>query len=311
MMKIKIFSSFLIALISIFTALMFIKKEEGTTVVSVDKIYSLVRSNVHEEFTFPLLISEDNSTYANLDFINNLSISDENLTISIPFEITEIRKDDLSIIYNDQIFYQYYFDGIINIESSDYTLKIEEGYLNIDYKNMKSLTISVGEININFTNQVNNDLSLSKLEAVFCEIESINTVCGVKIELFNKSNQNIFISSINIDSTSAIIPNYYLREINYNYETIDDLTNSEQYNNLLEVVNYEQTILIGSKTAKYLFFPINYTGNIKYINQFGMSINYNKNGILNKYIVDDFLFMSSSPFREELEGYYTVYEIKD
>ncbi|MFK5883325.1 MAG: hypothetical protein QM489_03180 [Candidatus Izemoplasma sp.] len=310
-MKIKILMGLLITTIIVFTGLMFIKTEETTKAISVKKVYSLVHSHLGEEFTIPILINKENSPYITQDFIFSIQITNNNEDIIIPLEITEIRQDSYTINIDSVTYYQFYIDCYINIESNDFDFVVNDAVVRIKYNDSSTIDFAIGEFNYIYKDLSSNHLSLHNLSADYKVIEGINTLSGINIELFNKIDTSVIVKSIDIYSSSAITNNFYLRRIDDEFITFNEKLNVTTYNHLSDVNPYDQSITISTSSSVLLFIPINYIGDIKYLNQFGIVVTYEISGVTYKMVIDDFLFMSSSPFKEEVSEYFDVHEITD
>jgi len=308
-MKLKIIGGLISFLLVILTILLFIDSESVIKIVVSPKVYSLLKSSDNELINITILVNDNETYYFNEDYVSNLFLSSDNEDI-VPLNLSEIKKSSDYYIYDYEEY--NYVDLIFEIgfDSDNYLINIEKAYLNIIYSNGEELVLYIGEFNYYFNDFFTTDIGISNLLATNLLIDNIDTASGLFLQLDNLSENNIIINSIEIGSNNVKANNYHLTEIysepefsntpeevlkinNYNYEIHGDIS---------------KNILLRQNNSIMLYVPFSYLGEIPYLYRFYIEVHYLKDGIDNVFIIDDFPFIYTSNYKQELESYYDIYE---
>ena len=311
-MKTKIIFGLLIFLLVVFISLLFVPEKKSFKVITSPKIFSLLKSSENENIKIQLLVNRNDSYYFDQEYISSISLNSELDEEIISLIIEEITYSNNLYEYENDNYYLVELSLSINFNSEDYLIALEKAYLNILYNNEEDLKVYIGEFNYRFKDDLNDELSLSNLSSTVTEINSTNTVSGIYIELYNRSEENLVITNFLLGSSSITFNDYYLSEI-YNepdlFDSVEEILLIENYNfksfdNILE-----KSILIRENQSIMLYVPLSYIGEIDYIHRFYFEVNYLNNEGETSLIIDDIPYISTSIFQTELESGYIVYEI--
>ena len=128
----------------------------------------------------------------------------------------------------------------------------------------------------------------------------------------NISNENLIINNFSLGSNSIEFNNYFLSEIYIEpdlFTEVKEILLVDEYNYKGTSNQIEQTILLRENQSITLYVPLSYVGDINYIHRFYFEIEYENNLGKNSLIIDDFPYISTSNFQENLEDEYIIYKI--
>ena len=312
-MKLKIIALIIVILTSTLTILLFIEDTPSTQIIISPKIYSIVKSSDTESFGITFLVNDTESYYFNKDFVANIFLTSDKDEI-IPLNIIEIDK---SVEYYPIENHKYYYVTInlsIGFKSDDYLICLEEAYLNITYSNSKVIKLHIGEFNYLFSEEINSDFSLNDLFSTHKTIEGIDTASGLFLNLGNLTDNNIVITKIIIGSKDVLANNFYLTEL---FEDINlgdypkDILKLDDYNFFVYGDYSSNRILLRKNNEIDLYVPFSYIGSISFLHRFYVSVEYIVNGEEKVFIIDDFPFINTSCYKEELEKGFAYYEYEN
>ncbi len=309
-MRLKIIGGVLSFLLISLSILLFIEDNPKTKIIVSPKIYSIVKSSDNEKFNITLLVSNLDSYYFNQDYISSISLSSNNDEI-IPLVLSEIKKSQEQYIYNDDVYYYMTLELKLGFQSDDYLISMTEAHLDITYKNAFEINLFVGEFNYYFYDEINTDFSLNNLLSTHTLINDIDTASGLLLNLGNLTDYNITISKVELGTSNVVANNYYLSEI-YSLPQIDEnpeeILNIENYNYNNHSDYLPNNILLRKNNEIMIYVPFSYTGDIGYLYRFYVEVHYVVNNEEKVYIIDDFPYINTTNYKEELESRYYFYE---
>jgi len=311
-MKSKIVFGVLALLLIITTVLLFIPENKAFKIISSPKIHSIYKSSDNELFKIEFLVNSIDTYYFDDEFIAHISLKSDLDEEEVSLVLMEVEYQDNVYLYDNNEFFLVELSLGIGFNSDDYLIEYKDAYIKIEYKNEENVTLYIGEFNYLFNENINDELLISNLSSTVFKYNDVSTVGGVFIELHNNSEENLVIRDFRIGSSSLIFNNYYLSEI-YSipdlYDSVEDVILHDEFNFELFVNNFEKSILVRKNHNIMLYVPISYTGEINFIHRFYFEIDYISNEGENSLIIDDFPYISTSPFQESLEDGYIIYEI--
>ena len=312
-MKIKAIGGIVSFLLIVLSILLFIKDDPKLKVITSPKIYSIMKSSDNEVFNITILTSNIDSYYFNQEYISNISLSSDSDEI-ISLSLSEISKSNEKYIYNNEVFYYLSFKLELGFDSNDYLIEMSKAYLDIKYSNNNEISLYIGEFNYLFYEDENRDISLNNLLSTHGLINGIDTSTGLFLNLGNLSEHNITINRIEIGSSSTLANNYYLTEL---YE-LPDFSASPEDILVLEDYSYtnysdytQKKILFRKNNEIMLYVPFSYKGDIPYLYRFYVEVHYVIDLEEKVFVIDDFPYISTNAFKEELEGGYYYYEFNN
>ncbi|KFZ26132.1 MAG: hypothetical protein KQ78_01628 [Candidatus Izimaplasma bacterium HR2] len=311
-MKSKTIFGLLAFLLVIFISLLFIPDDKPLKIISSPKIYSILRSSELEAFKIEFLVNKNDTYHFNKEYISSVSLNSELDEEIISLTINDISFGNGTYTYANEEYYLVEFKLKIGFNTDDYLIDFNKTYLSIEYNNSEELKLFIGEFNYVFNDDINNEISVSNLSSTVFEIDGINTVSGIYIELNNISNENLIINRFSLGSNTIEFNNYFLSEIYVEpdlFTEVKEILLVDEYNYKSSSNIIEQTILLRENQSITLYVPLNYIGDIDYIHRFYFEIEYENNLGKNSLIIDDFPYISTSNFQENLEDEYIIYEI--
>ena len=309
-MRLKIIGGLLSFLLIVLSVLLFIEDHPKTEIIISPKTYSILKSSNNELFSIVLLVNDVDSYYFNQEYISNIKISSDSEEI-IPCILNNIKRSDELYIYNNEEYYFLTLELSIGFDSDDYEMNITKAYLDISYSNTNEIKLYIGEFNYLFYDEENTDISLNNLLATHTYINDIDTASGLFLNLGNESDYNITITKIELGSTHILANNFYLKEI-YN---IPDISNTPE--EILSIDNYNysiygeysaMSILLRKNNSIMLYVPFSYKGDITYLYRFYVKVYYVIDTEEKVFVIDDFPYINTSSYKEELESGYYSYE---
>ncbi len=312
-MKLKIIGIVIVVLTSILSVLLFIEDTPSTKIIISPKIYSIVKSSDTETFGITFLANDTDSYYFNKDFVANTFLTSDKEEI-IPLNIIEIDKSFEYYKVDNQKYYYVTIKLSIGFNSDDYLISLEEAYLNITYSNSKVIKLHIGEFNYLFSEEINYDFSLNDLFSTHKTIEGIDTASGLFLNLGNLSDYNIVITKITIGSKDVLANNFYLTELFEDISLGDypqDILKLDDYNFFVYGDYNSNSILLRKNNEINLYIPFSYIGSISFLHRFYIQVEYIVNGEEKVFLIDDFPFINTSCYKEELEEGFAYYEYED
>ena len=309
-MRLKIIGGLLSFLLIVLSVLLFIEDHPKTEIIISPKTYSILKSSNNELFSIVLLVNDVDSYYFNQEYISNIKISSDSEEI-IPCILNNIKRSDELYIYNNEEYYFLTLELSIGFDSDDYEMNITKAYLDISYSNTNEIKLYIGEFNYLFYDEENTDISLNNLLATHTYINDIDTASGLFLNLGNESDYNITITKIELGSTHILANNFYLKEI----YSIPDISNTPE--EILSIDNYNysiygeysaMSILLRKNNSIMLYVPFSYKGDITYLYRFYVKVYYVIDTEEKVFVIDDFPYINTSSYKEELESGYYSYE---
>ena len=309
-MKIKVIGGIISFLLIILSILLFIKDDPKIKILTSPKIHSIMKSSDNEVFNITILTSDIDSYYFNKDYISTISLSSDSDEI-ISLSLSDISKSNERYIYNNEEYYYLSFELKLGFDSNDYLIEMSKAYLDIKYSNNKEISIYIGEFNYLFYDDENRDISLNNLLSTHGLINGIDTSTGLFLNLGNLSEHNITINKIEIGSKGISANNYHLKEL----DEIPDFEASPEDILILDDYSYtnyseytQKNILFRKNNEIMLYVPFSYKGDISYLYRFYVKVYYIIDLEEKVFVIDDFPYISTNAFKEELEGGYFYYE---
>ena len=312
-MRIKAIGGIVSFLLIILSILLFIEDDPKIKILTSPKIYSIMKSSDNEIFNITILTNDIDSYYFNQDYISNISLSSDSDKI-VTLSLSDISKSSERYIYNNEVYYYLSFKLKVGFDSDDYLIEMRTAYLDIKYSNNNEIKLYIGEFNYLFYDEENRDISLNNLLSTHGLVNGIDTSTGLFLNLGNLSEHNITINKIEIGATSTLANNYYLLEL---YEIPDfsaspeEILGIEDYNYTKYSEYTQKNILLRKNNEIMLYVPFSYEGDISYLYRFYVKVYYIINLEEKVFIIDDFPYISTNVFKEELEGEYNYYEFNN
>ncbi len=310
-MKAKIMYSTVIILVIVLSVLLFVKDEKELVIISSDNIYSIYHSDNYETFTIEVLTNQPQNYYFDNDYLSSASLKNDNQDLSI--DITNISQSDNPIYYQEDEFYNLYLTAELSFTSDDLLISMENVFLHLNYMNGEEIVISIGEFNYLFYDEFSSDISLNNLSATHEEVNEINTISGINLELGNLSDSNILITNVQIVSSNVSFNHRYslVRDECFHTSTVDTCLNVEDYQFNQESNVLETSFILRKNNVINLYLPLTYLNSSKFIYRFSIVVTYEINNEEKTFIIDDFPYMKTSLFSDQLEGDFNVYTYVD
>ena len=308
-MKPRVIYGIMILFIITLTITMFIKEKKDLVIITNDTIYSIYHSDNNEKIAFELLTNQPDNYYFDDTYISSVVI--KNNTEEISLELFDIIKGEDEIHYENDEFYHVSITTKMKLVSNDMLISMENVFLEINYENGETVSISIGEFNYLFYEEVNYDISLNNLSANYQEIDDVNTIGGINLHLANVSGSNINITNIQIVSSlvSFNLENILEREeCPQTYSTADCLTINE-YNFNQNIDIDEIDILLRKDNTIELYLPLLYQEEASFIHRFAFIVTYEINGVEKVFLLDDFPYMRTSIFNDSVKDDFNVYKL--
>ncbi len=313
-MKFKIIFGLLSFMLIVFIGLLFIPENKPLKIITSPKIFSLLKSSNNENINIEFLINKNDTYYFDEDYISSVSLNSELDGEIISVIIEEVTYSNSVYEYKKDSYYLVNISIGIGFNSDNYLIEFEKAYLDIKYNNDEELKLFIGEFNYRFSNDINNDLSISNLSSTVYENNGINTISGIFIELYNISEENLVITSIDLGSSSISFNDLFLSEIYIEpdlFNTVEEILLIENYNFNSLKNEIDKSILLRENQSIMLYVPLIYTGDIRFLHRFYFEVNYMSNKGESCLIIDDIPYISTSIFQTSLEDGYITYEISN
>jgi len=305
-MKIRGLYAVLAILCIIFTLFLLKETEEECIILTAPKIYSIYHSDDLETIEIEILTNQTDHFYFDKDYINNLSIENEEYTF--PVTLLDVISKNETIIFEDNPYQSVTLKLRTELFSTDLLVQIEQANLSITYLNGENISLFIGEFNYLFKGEVRTELALQELSATYEEVDGVQTVGGVNLSLRNRSEQLLEIVDIELVA-SGVVTNLGMmqkREACLYNMTVSDCLYIDAYSFHIEPVDtiLHETVLSNHTWNGYI--PLSYV-DYPYIDEFAIIITYKMNGTLYQFVLDDFPFMRTANFQESHEDWYREY----
>lgn len=293
--------------------LLLFKQDNSLLIVSNPANYSYFKTDDHDTFHIPLLVSNNNTYHFDDKYITSLQIVDkEEVNIIDIYQFEKINTNQY-YEYKGQMMHVLYLSLKPSIDGDYVHFNLKDAYVKLKYQNQKEQLIYIGSLSYLVTDSTT-DLSLGNLYATHGLVNNSDTVTGLYLELKNKTNQNIYINNFNLLAPNTNFDHYFLSELNKKPEitdSVEEVLEIDSYSHIKDVSDYEKQILIKPGESKSLYVPVTYQKEIAYIYKFAVCVNYTLNGETKGFYIDDFPYINTSPFKMELEGLYREYTLHD
>lgn len=308
-MRIKYLLFFLSVIALSLGIALLIKDDPSLTVITSPKVYSFKQTSPLETFTIPILVSDPDAYQFDEEFIKEMTLVNANNII--PLSLNEIYVSEDYMLMNDIKYYQVDFVVKIGFESDDYEIAIADCTLVISYQNSEVVELFIGEFNYIFLNDNNDDFYLTNLIGTYSEIDGKKTVSGIDIELVNHMDENVIITKFDVLSSSIGFNNDYTTSLIENVDIFDPVEDiiHEPYSPTSSSFEPRETLVYRNGSVK-LYIPLTF-GEYDFVHRFCIRVIYEKDNQVQEYILDDFIFMTTSIFAEEYKDNFRYYEYEN
>ena len=306
-MKARIMYLTVIVLVITLSILLFIKEDQELIIISSDNVYSIYHSDNYETFTIELLTNQPQNYYFDNNYLSSAALKNDKQDLSI--DIVKILHSDDTTLYKENEFYNIYFTAELSFISDDLLISMDNVFLHLNYMNGEEIIVSIGEFNYLFSDSFSSDISLNNLSATHQEVNEINTISGVNLELGNLGDSNILITNVEIVSTNVKFNLGYsiLRDECLHTSTVNLCLNTDNYQFNQESNVIKTNFILRKNNVINIYLPLTYLNDSKFIYQFSIVVTYDMNNIEKTFIIDDFPYMRTSLFSDQLEGDFHVY----
>lgn len=289
----------IIGLISSF----YIKEEVPLKLLSKSTVYSHYYTNELETIHIHLLSNKKDDYHFLKEQVISSKLYTEEENISV--NIKEIKVESTPIIHNETEFYPLTVSIRLPLIADNFLVHLNGMSLSMTYENQDQIDIYLGELYYLFNSQNNADLSLENLSATYEEYQSNKTVGGVLVDLKNNTNENLYITEINMLSDNITLNNTYMEEdVDCDYlDTVVNCLHIDDYS-FTDNNNQYHSTLFRSNNSISLYIPLSYTLEYQFIDRFGIEVVYMKDGAQKTWYIDDFPFIRTSFFQTLEEGEY-------
>lgn len=280
----------IIALIAILS-----KDEKNIELTTFKASYNMVQTSTDEAIEVAIFIDRENTYIVKKDNIVSTAIKDDNDIFAL--KLTDIINTKEELLLKNKVFYKYLFILKPNIEiDSSFSLEIKDAILELNYK-QENIQLEIGSFSYYNYNYNEIDLGLSKLKGLVNEISSTKTLVGTLFNFKNNTNSLITITKIKaLDINIELSISDAIKINDFNQGTLINDLLGHNYNTLFtESTSSNMNEEINNELS--IFIPYKYKDNVV-VNKIGFLVEYESDGIIKHFVIDDFLFFESSVFTE-------------
>lgn len=287
-----IISSIVLTIVlSIVLIIVFYKKYDSFSILSIKKEYNYVLNDKEDMLSIPLFFENKKSFLTSIDQVESISIYND--TKKVKAFLKEIEKTN-EIMYKDKKYYEFVFKiSFSSLDDMDKPLYLNDAIFEIKYKNHDTMTYEIGNLNLFIKNDKKQEgIYITSLSAVTNYIKGVETIVGVNLRLYNNSG-----NAINIESIKLYNKHYDFDYLNYETELLDTKIvlgqrSGYKYETLL-IEEGNMDLCVNNEDTISLFVPLKYINGIYFIDRLPLFINYRCGDNKNMYIVDDFQFFTN------------------
>jgi uncharacterized protein YxeA len=245
-----------------------------------------------EELSITIYLSNEKSFVSDMDNVDSLYLKDEFTEMEVG--ISDLRSLEYTEEYQNTEYYAYVLDLNFDIVSIDnFLIELEDGHLEIFYKNGENVNLEIGDLYLNFTDYSNPAyIDVHRMFAMYKEAD-FEYISGIVLGVANKTGMEVTITNIEVGNNEASLDinnSIRLSELPDYQADINDLLGYD-YNSIGEI---SQTSDIDLLQENLLFIPFKYSVNHINIYRFPLIIEFSYNQNIYKYYVDDFQFNSQT-----------------
>lgn len=293
---------------AILTAVMLVKTTPAGVVVVMPKSYSRYQSDPLESLVIEVLANQPDSYHYDVGYIEQVQLHDD--TQSIAMEVDDIDIGTVAYEWNNQDFYRIRFVLSPAIEWTTTTVSIPQATMLISYGNGESLSLAIGELQYVVASHQPSDLSLGGLSALVGYLDEVETVTGIQVEWYNRSDDVIDLIAVDVVS-SVVHANLGMAQTDLDcshLHTIEACLGIEQYELRLPAASTSLHKTILPNQSLTLIVPLLYDQVVPF-HRFVMEVTYEINGEIQTLYLDDFPFVQSPSFQSSYEPWYVTYDL--
>lgn len=169
------------------------KSKDKDQALSIKMINNYIITDKDRRINQVLYFTRDN-IFNNSDIVDSISFIDEENESVLKLKVNNIKKTNYTYKYKDVKYYSYAYDLTIPAMNNDidfYNAKLQ--IISED----KELMLPIGNVSIKYNDNTNKSITVNNLEGL-CNYTPYQTLSKVKINLENKTNNNITIKSMNM-----------------------------------------------------------------------------------------------------------------
>ncbi len=306
-MKGKLFVFILVFLFTALGVLLLTKRELPFRIITLPSIHSSYQDEAGESVYIKALTNDLESPYFHKDLISNVTIKNEHNFIDM--NIIDIHFSENEYIYMENTYQYVSFELGITVVPAEGEILLENSVLELTYDNGEILELEIGSFYVLFGETLN-DLSLDNLFALHGELDGVDTITGIYVELYNKTDHHITIKRIETLG-SLYFDNHMLKEIEevpLHYDKVTDILLIEEYSHTKKHALYNQQYTIIANQSNQFFVPLLYNGDVAFVYRFPLQVVFEIEGEEKIYIIDDFPYINTPLFKPELEDSFVLYE---
>jgi hypothetical protein len=288
--------------------LLFVKVDQDIQFGTQPQSYSWYYTDPLETVQIQTLINNPETFYTDVDYIEQLVISNETRVFAM--ELIQIEISENEVLVEEKEYYIITWEMRPKVIPTNTRVEIEDATMVIRYQNGDQVTLAIGTMDYVFMDDVRTELALTELSATHEMIGDIETVSALQLGLKNRTSGLVEIRSIHVMSqvvstnTSQMVRDVDCRDIRF----VSSCLGIQEYAFLIAPVpsNMHEIILPGQETTFYV--PLTYQEVIPF-HRFVIEVIYQVGQEEYMMYFDDFPFIRATPFSSNQRKDYTWYVV--
>lgn len=299
-MKTKIVLTFIGVSVLTILIVIFVRKIPKTIeVTTFEKSHSFIQANDDELFELALFFNKPTNYLVDKDNVTSVNLKNNEEIFKFNLVKVEYTSETLSL--KDSIYYKYnfYLTPTLKLED-DFSFEITNCLLDLTYKQGVNLSIGIGSFSYYYFKDNSADIRLTKLNGLINDFDE-KTLVGINLSLSSNEEKEIKINKIQVLDLNVAISSNDIKS-NINFTQGEDINSVLGYNYDLFSLTQEEDLNLSFENNINLFIPLKYRDKL-YTNKVGLKIEYEINGEIKYFWIDDFTFFETK--------IYTKYQINN
>lgn len=278
-------------LIIFFLIVIITPNKQKIKILTIPKNTNLLCENNEINFTINLYSNKKDNKYFYTNLISNIALKAKNDLFRV--ELVSLTLSESSEKIDDEVYFNFKLNLNLPLLIEDIFI-LKDVKLTISYLNDETIELLLG--NYCITKSGNSlDLGIVNLKGIINKFENIKTLVGITIKLHNRLPSDVIIKDIKLLNSVCTIQDENMKFIrDSDIDIFENMTTliGKYYSPFFKSKDRFKAFSLLSNETKTFILPLSYN-NIEKVSESGFVITYEVDGIINRYVFENFTFFKN------------------
>jgi len=289
------------------SVILHLREEEPLVLITHPRVYSFYYSDPLERIRLDVLSNKTDDFRLYVDYVEQVEIANEETSLAFQLDRISIGEP---FQWDNQTMAVVSWYLAPEVVLSNSQIDIKQANLIVTYGNGSQVTLAIGDVHYLFSPSGSSSMALGGVKALYEDIDGIESVSAIQVDLVNRTNDILHVTNIALVASAvstypAMIRTDVTCEDGW---TVADCLGLEGYVFDLPAVDEEISVLLTPHQTRTILVPLLYERPTPF-HRFAIVVSYRINGIAQQMVIDDFPYLSTSPFQVDYEPWYVRHVI--